>query len=123
MVYLASPIDLIPDFIPLVGYLDDLLLAALVIDGILNWVDRGLILEVLAGLARTRSSGSPASPACWPSGSRAGSRPASSPPAPEVEQRRFRLRARAVHPRGPGGLQAPSSVIPSLARDVQRSPP
>ena len=49
MVYLASPIDLIPDFIPFVGYLDDLLLAALVVDGVLNWVDRGLVLEYWPG--------------------------------------------------------------------------
>lgn len=49
MVYLASPIDLIPDFIPLVGYLDDLLLAALLVDGILNWVDRGLVLKYWPG--------------------------------------------------------------------------
>jgi len=49
MVYLASPIDLIPDFIPLVGYVDDLLIGALVIDGILNWVDRGLILKYWPG--------------------------------------------------------------------------
>lgn len=49
MVYLASPIDLIPDFIPLVGYLDDLLIGALVIDGVLNWVDRGLILKYWPG--------------------------------------------------------------------------
>ena len=51
MVYLASPIDLIPDFIPLVGYLDDLLIGALVIDGVLNWVDRGLILKYWPGTA------------------------------------------------------------------------
>jgi uncharacterized membrane protein YkvA (DUF1232 family) len=49
MVYLASPIDLIPDFVPVVGYLDDLLLASLVIDGILNWVDRRLILKYWPG--------------------------------------------------------------------------
>ena len=49
MVYLASPIDLIPDFIPLVGYLDDLLLAALLVDGLLNWVDRGLVLKYWPG--------------------------------------------------------------------------
>ena len=42
-VYLASPVDLIPDFIPLVGYLDDVLLAAVVMDGLLNYVDRGSI--------------------------------------------------------------------------------
>ncbi|PYO37671.1 MAG: hypothetical protein DMD86_02525 [Candidatus Rokuibacteriota bacterium] len=43
--YLASPIDLIPDFIPFVGYLDDLLLAAIVVDGLLNYVDRSLLLK------------------------------------------------------------------------------
>ena len=46
--YLLSPIDLIPDFVPLVGYLDDLLLAAVVIDGVLNWVDRALVQPRLA---------------------------------------------------------------------------
>jgi uncharacterized membrane protein YkvA (DUF1232 family) len=49
MVYLASPIDLIPDFVPLVGYLDDLLVAALILDGLLNWVDRGLVLKYWPG--------------------------------------------------------------------------
>ena len=49
LVYLASPIDLIPDFIPLVGYLDDVLVAALVVDGIVNWVDRGLLLKYWPG--------------------------------------------------------------------------
>ena len=49
LVYLASPIDLIPDFLPLVGYLDDLLLAALLVDGLLNWVDRALVLRYWPG--------------------------------------------------------------------------
>ena len=48
-VYLLSPIDLIPDFIPFVGYLDDVLLAAVLVDGILNWVDRGLVLKYWPG--------------------------------------------------------------------------
>jgi uncharacterized membrane protein YkvA (DUF1232 family) len=48
-VYLLSPLDLIPDFIPFVGYLDDLLLAAVLLDGILNWVDRGLVLKYWPG--------------------------------------------------------------------------
>ena len=49
LVYLVSPIDLIPDFIPFVGYLDDLLLAAVVVDGILNYVDRGVLLRYWPG--------------------------------------------------------------------------
>jgi uncharacterized membrane protein YkvA (DUF1232 family) len=44
-VYLASPVDLVPDFIPLIGYLDDLLLAAVVLDGVLSVVDRSVILR------------------------------------------------------------------------------
>jgi uncharacterized membrane protein YkvA (DUF1232 family) len=48
-VYLASPIDLVPDFIPLLGYLDDLLLAAVVVDGVLNFIDRPLVLRYWPG--------------------------------------------------------------------------
>ena len=48
-IYLASPFDLIPDFLPIVGYLDDVLVAAIVFDGILNYVDRGLILKYWPG--------------------------------------------------------------------------
>jgi uncharacterized membrane protein YkvA (DUF1232 family) len=44
-VYLVSPIDLLPDVIPFLGYLDDLLLAAIVLDGVLNYVDRDLVLK------------------------------------------------------------------------------
>jgi len=47
--YLASPIDLIPDFIPVAGYLDDALLAAVVLDGLLTWVDRSLVLKYWPG--------------------------------------------------------------------------
>ena len=50
-VYLASPLDLIPDFIPVIGYLDDLLLAAIVVDGLLNYVDRSLLLKYWPGTA------------------------------------------------------------------------
>ena len=32
--YLASPVDLIPDFMPFVGYLDDVILVALILDGL-----------------------------------------------------------------------------------------
>jgi uncharacterized membrane protein YkvA (DUF1232 family) len=48
-IYLASPLDLVPDFIPVLGYLDDLLLAAIVLDGILNYVDRRLLLKYWPG--------------------------------------------------------------------------
>lgn len=48
-VYLASPLDLIPDIIPIVGYLDDALLVAVVLDGLLNVLDRSLILKYWPG--------------------------------------------------------------------------
>jgi uncharacterized membrane protein YkvA (DUF1232 family) len=51
MVYLASPLDLVPDFIPLLGYLDDLMLAAVLVDGLLNYVDRALVLKYWPGTA------------------------------------------------------------------------
>jgi uncharacterized membrane protein YkvA (DUF1232 family) len=48
-VYLVSPIDLIPDFIPWVGYLDDLLVAAVVVDGVINFIERPLLLRYWPG--------------------------------------------------------------------------
>jgi uncharacterized membrane protein YkvA (DUF1232 family) len=53
VVYLASPFDLVPDVIPFIGYLDDLLLAAIVLDGLLNFVDRGLVLRYWPGSERS----------------------------------------------------------------------
>lgn len=50
-VYLVSPIDVIPDFIPWLGYLDDLLLAAVVVDGVLNFIDRPMLLRYWPGSA------------------------------------------------------------------------
>jgi uncharacterized membrane protein YkvA (DUF1232 family) len=47
--YLASPLDLLPDFIPFVGYLDDVLLAAVVVDGLVNYLDRSLLLRYWPG--------------------------------------------------------------------------
>ena len=52
-VYLVSPIDLVPDFIPFIGYVDDLLLAAIVLDGVLNFVDRDLVLRHWPGTERS----------------------------------------------------------------------
>jgi uncharacterized membrane protein YkvA (DUF1232 family) len=43
--YLASPIDLIPDFIPGLGVVDDLVLAAFALDQILNRVPEECIQE------------------------------------------------------------------------------
>ncbi|MGH7314134.1 MAG: YkvA family protein [Candidatus Rokuibacteriota bacterium] len=48
-VYLVSPVDLLPDFVPFLGYLDDVVLAAIVLDGILNYVDRALVLRYWPG--------------------------------------------------------------------------
>jgi uncharacterized membrane protein YkvA (DUF1232 family) len=55
--YVLSPIDLIPDFIPVVGYLDDLILVPLAIRLLLHL----LPAEVLAG-ARVKAEATPQ----WP---------------------------------------------------------
>ena len=52
-IYLASPVDLVPDFIPLLGYLDDVLLVAIVLDGLINHVDRAVLLEHWPGDAQS----------------------------------------------------------------------
>jgi uncharacterized membrane protein YkvA (DUF1232 family) len=52
-VYLVNPFDFIPDFLPFVGYLDDVLVAAIVLDGVLNYVDRKLILKYWPGTAQS----------------------------------------------------------------------
>jgi uncharacterized membrane protein YkvA (DUF1232 family) len=49
--YLASPFDLVPDFIPVLGYLDDVLIAAVLVDGIMRYVDRGVVLRYWPGSA------------------------------------------------------------------------
>ena len=51
--YLASPVDLIPDFIPFVGYLDDVILVAIIVDGLLNHLDRDLLLKHWPGDPQT----------------------------------------------------------------------
>ena len=53
VVYLVSPVDLVPDFIPLLGYFEDALLAAVVLDGLLNYVDRAVLLQHWPGDARS----------------------------------------------------------------------
>jgi uncharacterized membrane protein YkvA (DUF1232 family) len=51
--YLISPVDLIPDFIPVIGYLDDLLLAPLGIWLALRLVPPEVLAEARARAART----------------------------------------------------------------------
>ena len=49
IVYLLSPLDVIPDLVPLIGWVDDLLVGAVVVDGILSRVDRALVLRYWPG--------------------------------------------------------------------------
>jgi uncharacterized membrane protein YkvA (DUF1232 family) len=45
LVWLASPIDLIPEFVPVLGPLDDALVAALVLRHVLRRSDRAVLVE------------------------------------------------------------------------------
>jgi uncharacterized membrane protein YkvA (DUF1232 family) len=47
--YLVSPLDLLPDFVPFLGYLDDALLLSVIVDGVVNHVDRALVLKYWPG--------------------------------------------------------------------------
>jgi uncharacterized membrane protein YkvA (DUF1232 family) len=57
IVYAASPIDLIPDFLPAVGYLDDLLVVP-----ILLWLARRLIPPEVIRDAREAANRQPGRP-------------------------------------------------------------
>ena len=48
-VYIVSPWDLIPDFIPGLGQLDDAIVLLLFVDAVLNQVDDSIILEHWTG--------------------------------------------------------------------------
>jgi uncharacterized membrane protein YkvA (DUF1232 family) len=49
VLYLVSPVDLVPDFVPLLGHLDDVFVAAILVDGMLNFVNRGVVLKYWPG--------------------------------------------------------------------------
>jgi uncharacterized membrane protein YkvA (DUF1232 family) len=50
--YLVSPIDLIPDFIPVLGQLDDVVLAALVLRRVVRVAGREIVEELWPGSER-----------------------------------------------------------------------
>ncbi|MCD4819111.1 MAG: DUF1232 domain-containing protein [Candidatus Cloacimonetes bacterium] len=47
--YVISPIDLIPDFIPLFGYVDDLVLIVYGLNIVLNEIDHNIVLDNWSG--------------------------------------------------------------------------
>jgi uncharacterized membrane protein YkvA (DUF1232 family) len=59
--YALSPIDLIPDFVPVLGYLDDLILVPLGIALALRLVPRGVMAECRALAQEQMQSGKPVS--------------------------------------------------------------
>ena len=50
--YALSPIDLIPDFIPVIGYLDELILLPIAIAGVVRLIDPAVMMEHRATAAR-----------------------------------------------------------------------
>jgi uncharacterized membrane protein YkvA (DUF1232 family) len=59
--YALSPIDLIPDFVPILGYLDDLVLIPLGIVVAIRLIPPDVIAECRARAAQALSNGGPAS--------------------------------------------------------------
>jgi len=47
--YVISPIDIIPDFIPFIGYVDDLVLVVYGLNMVLNEVDKQVLIENWSG--------------------------------------------------------------------------
>jgi len=52
-IYLVSPFDIIPDFIPGVGRIDDAIVLLLLVDGVLNQIDETILLDHWTGHALT----------------------------------------------------------------------
>src|SRR5215831_1767456 len=59
--YACSPIDLIPDFIPVLGYLDDLVLLPLGITWAMRLVPPAVLIECRARAQETHQDGKPVS--------------------------------------------------------------
>lgn len=59
--YAFSPIDLIPDFIPVLGYLDDLLLVPLGVALALKMIPEGVLVDARAGVDTAFPNGKPKS--------------------------------------------------------------
>jgi uncharacterized membrane protein YkvA (DUF1232 family) len=69
--YLAFPLDLVPDFIPVAGQLDDAILVALVLRGLVRATGPDLLRELappsaLTWLGRGGRAGAPAAPRSAP---------------------------------------------------------
>ena len=58
--YALSPIDLIPDFIPVLGYLDDLILVPLYITLAVRWMPAPVLADARARADQALSGGQPA---------------------------------------------------------------
>lgn len=56
VVYAASPIDLIPDFIPVLGYLDDVLIIPLLVWLAVRIIPKELFHEYRSGCSENRRS-------------------------------------------------------------------
>ena len=59
VLYLLSPIDIIPDFIPVLGYLDDLVVLALAVWAFSRLSDPAVVMEHTADLLRESQSNRP----------------------------------------------------------------
>jgi uncharacterized membrane protein YkvA (DUF1232 family) len=60
LAYAASPIDLIPDFIPVIGHLDDAVVLSLLVWLAFRWIPRGVVDECRQEAAK--ASTGPAGP-------------------------------------------------------------
>jgi len=53
LLYIASPVDLIPDFIPIIGYFDDLIVILLMLDYVLNEIPLHVLADHYPGDAES----------------------------------------------------------------------